>query len=180
MNFKRIFRGPYLYVLIALAGIFIGWSVISQGSTQQIDTQKGLEQLSDGKVSSAIVNSTEQRVDLTLRRTATSRSSSTTPRPAAKKWSQAVNDANLPKGYNDPSQQGELVPLARSDPAAVPDHRCPVLVPALERPGRRLEGHAVRQVEGEDQQQGEPAGLLRRRRRLPTRRSRNSTRSRSS
>ncbi|MGN7191955.1 ATP-dependent zinc metalloprotease FtsH [Curtobacterium sp. MCBA15_004] len=105
MNFKRIFRGPYLYVLIALAGIFIGWSVISQSGTQQIDTQKGLEQLADGKVSSVVVNSTEQRVDLTLKDgNAKEQFYYSTPR--GEEVVQAVNDANLPKGYNDTVQQG--------------------------------------------------------------------------
>ncbi|MDM7893018.1 ATP-dependent zinc metalloprotease FtsH [Curtobacterium caseinilyticum] len=105
MNFKRIFRGPYLYVLIALVGIFIGWSVIAQSGTQQIDTQKGLEQLADGKVSSVVVNSTEQRVDLTLKDgNAKEQFYYSTPR--GEEVIQAVNDANLPDGYNDTVQQG--------------------------------------------------------------------------
>ncbi|MBT1669962.1 ATP-dependent zinc metalloprotease FtsH [Curtobacterium flaccumfaciens pv. flaccumfaciens] len=105
MNFKRIFRGPYLYVLIALAGIFIGWSVISQGSTQQIDTQKGLEQLSDDKVSSATINSTEQRVDLVLK-DGDKQEQFYYSTPRGEEVVQAVNDSNLPDGYNDTVQQG--------------------------------------------------------------------------
>ncbi|QZQ55677.1 ATP-dependent zinc metalloprotease FtsH [Curtobacterium sp. TC1] len=105
MNFKRIFRGPYLYVLIALAGIFIGWSVISQGSTTEVSTQKGLEQLADSKVSSAIVNSTEQRVDLTLR-DGDKQEQFYYSTPRGEEVIQAVNDANLPKGYDDRVQQG--------------------------------------------------------------------------
>lgn len=105
MNFKRIFRGPYLYVLIALVGIFIGWSVIAQSGTQQIDTQKGLEQLADGKVSSVVVNSTEQRVDLTLKDgNAKEQFYYSTPR--GEEVISAVNDANLPDGYNDVVNQG--------------------------------------------------------------------------
>lgn len=105
MNFKRIFRGPYLYVLIALAGIFIGWSVISQGSTQQIDTQKGLEQLSDDKVSHATINSTEQRVDLVLK-DGDKQEQFYYSTPRGEEVVQSVNDANLPDGYNDTVQQG--------------------------------------------------------------------------
>ncbi|WP_426724906.1 ATP-dependent zinc metalloprotease FtsH [Curtobacterium flaccumfaciens] len=105
MNFKRIFRGPYLYVLIALAGIFIGWSVISQGSTQEIDTQKGLEQLSDDKVSSATINSTEQRVDLVLK-DGDKQEQFYYSTPRGEEVVQAVNDSNLPDGYNDTVQQG--------------------------------------------------------------------------
>ncbi|MBO9038500.1 ATP-dependent zinc metalloprotease FtsH [Curtobacterium flaccumfaciens] len=105
MNLKRIFRGPYLYVLIALAGIFIGWSVISQGSTQEIDTQKGLEQLSDDKVSSATINSTEQRVDLVLK-DGDKQEQFYYSTPRGEEVVQAVNDANLPDGYNDRVAQG--------------------------------------------------------------------------
>ncbi|OIH92352.1 ATP-dependent zinc metalloprotease FtsH [Curtobacterium sp. MCBA15_001] len=104
MDFKRILRGPYLYVLIALVGIWIGWAFISQSGTQQIDTQKGLEQLSDGKVSSAVVNSTEQRVDLTLKDGGTTEQFYySTPRGA--EVVDAIAKADLPKGYNDTVQQ---------------------------------------------------------------------------
>ncbi|WP_144765014.1 ATP-dependent zinc metalloprotease FtsH [Curtobacterium sp. 9128] len=104
MNFKRILRGPYIYLLIALVGIWIGWAFISQSGTQQIDTQKGLEQLSDGKVSSAVVNSTDQRVDLVLKDGgATEQFYYSTPRGT--EVVEAVAKADLPKGYNDTVQQ---------------------------------------------------------------------------
>jgi cell division protease FtsH len=105
MNLKRIFRGPYLYVLIALAGIFIGWSVISQGNTQEIDTQKGLERLADDKVSSVTINSTEQRVDLVLK-DGDKREQFYYSTPRGEEVIQAVNNADLPDGYNDTVQQG--------------------------------------------------------------------------
>ncbi|OIH99723.1 MULTISPECIES: ATP-dependent zinc metalloprotease FtsH [unclassified Curtobacterium] len=105
MNFKRIFRGPYLYVLIALAGIFIGWSLLSQAGTSQIETQKGLEQLADGKVSSAVINSTEQRVDLTLK-DGDKQEQFYYSTPRGDEVVTAVNDADLPKGYNDHVSQG--------------------------------------------------------------------------
>lgn len=104
MNFKRIFRGPYLYVLIALLGIFVGWQFIAASGTQQIDTQKGLEQLADGKVSSAVVNSTEQRVDLILKDGGTTEQFYySTPR--GPDVVEAISKADLPKGYNDTVQQ---------------------------------------------------------------------------
>ncbi|MFJ3379588.1 ATP-dependent zinc metalloprotease FtsH [Curtobacterium sp. NPDC090217] len=104
MDFKRILRGPYIYVLIAIVGIWIGWAFISQSGTQQIDTQKGLEQLADGKVSSAVVNSTDQRVDLVLKDGgATEQFYYSTPRGT--EVVEAVAKADLPKGYNDTVQQ---------------------------------------------------------------------------
>jgi len=101
MNFKRIFRGPYLYVLIALVGIFIGWSVIAQSGTQQIDTQKGLEQLADGKVSSVVVNSTEQRVDLTLK-DGNAKEQFYYPRRAVKRSSRPSTTRTCPTGTTTP------------------------------------------------------------------------------
>jgi cell division protease FtsH len=104
MDFKRILRGPYIYVLIAIIGIWIGWAVISQSGTSQVTTQKGLEQLADGKVASATVNSTEQRVDLILKDGgATEQFYYSTPRGTD--VVNAVDKANLSKGYNDTVQQ---------------------------------------------------------------------------
>ncbi|KQO63776.1 ATP-dependent zinc metalloprotease FtsH [Curtobacterium sp. Leaf261] len=104
MDFKRILRGPYLYVLIAIIGIWIGWSVISSSSTSETTTQKGLELLSDGKVSSATINSTTQRVDLVLKDGgATEQFYYSTPR--GEDVVNAVDKANLSKGYNDTVQQ---------------------------------------------------------------------------
>jgi cell division protease FtsH len=104
MDFKRILRGPILYVVIALIGIWIGWAVISQSGTSQVTTQKGLEQLADGKVASATVNSTEQRVDLILKDGgATEQFYYSTPRGTD--VVNAVDKANLSKGYNDTVQQ---------------------------------------------------------------------------
>ncbi|WP_066517189.1 ATP-dependent zinc metalloprotease FtsH [Curtobacterium ammoniigenes] len=100
MDFKRILRGPYLYVIIAIIGIWIGWSVISASGTTQVTTQKGLEQLSTGKVASATVNSTEQRVDLVLKNGGqTEQFYYATPR--GPDVVSAIDKANLPKGYND-------------------------------------------------------------------------------
>ncbi|WP_423921261.1 ATP-dependent zinc metalloprotease FtsH [Frigoribacterium sp. 2-23] len=67
MDLKRLFRGPIIYVVIAVIGIGIGWSVISASGTTQISTQKGLEQLKSSDVKSATIFSNEQRVDLVLK-----------------------------------------------------------------------------------------------------------------
>jgi len=100
MDFKRILRGPYLYVLIAIIGIWVGWSVISSSTNSEVTTQKGLEQLANGKVASATINSTEQRVDLVLKDgNQTEQFYYATPR--GEDVVAAVDDAKLPDGYND-------------------------------------------------------------------------------
>ncbi|KQO81582.1 MULTISPECIES: ATP-dependent zinc metalloprotease FtsH [unclassified Frigoribacterium] len=67
MDFKKLFRGPIIYIVIAVIGIGIGWSVISSSSTTQVSTQKGLASISAGDVKSATIFSNEQRVDLVLK-----------------------------------------------------------------------------------------------------------------
>ncbi|TDT62184.1 ATP-dependent zinc metalloprotease FtsH [Frigoribacterium sp. PhB116] len=67
MDFKKLFRGPIIYIVIAVIGIGIGWSVISASGTTQVSTQEGLKALNDDKVSSATIFSNEQRVDLVLK-----------------------------------------------------------------------------------------------------------------
>ncbi|AJM78226.1 ATP-dependent zinc metalloprotease FtsH [Rathayibacter toxicus] len=66
MNVKRIFRGPLLYVVLAIVAVWIGSSVITMSGFRQISTEHGFELLKDGKVDSAKVVDGEQRVDLTL------------------------------------------------------------------------------------------------------------------
>jgi cell division protease FtsH len=96
MDFKRLLRGPYLYVLIAVIGIIIGWSVISANGTTKITTQQGLEDLSQGKVASAQIYSNEQRVDLTLNNKTTAQFYYSTPRGS--EVVKAVTDAKLKSG----------------------------------------------------------------------------------
>jgi cell division protease FtsH len=67
MDFKKLFRGPIIYIVIAVIGIGIGWSLISGAGTTQISTQKGLEAIQTDKVKSATIFSNEQRVDLVLK-----------------------------------------------------------------------------------------------------------------
>ncbi|NQX12642.1 ATP-dependent metallopeptidase FtsH/Yme1/Tma family protein [Microbacteriaceae bacterium VKM Ac-2855] len=66
MNVKRIFRGPILYVVLAVIAVWIGSTLITMSGFKQVSTQEGLALLSDGKVASAKIVDGEQRVDLTL------------------------------------------------------------------------------------------------------------------
>jgi cell division protease FtsH len=104
MNFKKLFRGPFLYIILAIAAVWIGSALIGMNGYQKVDTEVGLDMLSSGKVSQATIVDTDQRVDLTL----------TTPDPEFGEQVQfywvtprgaeivkAVNDASLAKGFND-------------------------------------------------------------------------------
>jgi cell division protease FtsH len=104
MNLKKIFRGPILWIVVALVIVWIGASLINLSGYKQIDTEKGLQLLQDGKVSSATIVDTDQRVDLTLRQPDGSYGTQVQfyyVAPRGADIVKAVDSADLPKGYND-------------------------------------------------------------------------------
>ncbi|MDM4761651.1 ATP-dependent zinc metalloprotease FtsH [Galbitalea sp. SE-J8] len=66
MDLKRIFRGPVIYIVIAIVAVVIGSSLLSGTGTKEVSVKKGLELLQDDKVSSAKIIDGDQRVELTL------------------------------------------------------------------------------------------------------------------
>ncbi|ANF31640.1 cell division protein FtsH [Leifsonia xyli] len=104
MNVKKIFRGPILYVVLAIIAVWIGSSLITMSGFKSVSTQKGLEYLSQDKVASAKIVDGENRVDLTLKEPDGNLGDQVqfyyvTPR--GQDVVKAVDDANLPKGYDD-------------------------------------------------------------------------------
>jgi cell division protease FtsH len=104
MNFKKLLRGPFIYIILAIAAVWIGSALIGMNGYQQVDTEVGLKMLSSGKVSQATIVDTDQRVDLKL----------STPdakygdqvqfywvTPRGPEIVTAVNDATLTGGFND-------------------------------------------------------------------------------
>ncbi|MGH1525440.1 ATP-dependent zinc metalloprotease FtsH [Leifsonia sp. L25] len=104
MNLKKIFRGPILYVVLAIIAVWIGSSLITMSGFKPVTTQEGLNLLQQDKVSSAKIVDGENRVDLTLKQADGANGNQVqfyyvTPRGAD--IVKAINDANLPKGYDD-------------------------------------------------------------------------------
>jgi cell division protease FtsH len=66
MDFRRILRGPAIWIVVALLVLLIGSQALSGGGFQRIDTADGLKLLADGKVEQAKIVDGDQRVDLTL------------------------------------------------------------------------------------------------------------------
>ncbi|MFV0432689.1 MAG: ATP-dependent zinc metalloprotease FtsH [Leucobacter sp.] len=66
MDLKKIFRGPIIYILIAIIVVWVGSSLLLQSGFKQVTTQEGLAFLADNKVETIKVVDGEQRVDLTL------------------------------------------------------------------------------------------------------------------
>jgi cell division protease FtsH len=66
MDFKRIFRGPVVYILIAIIVVIVGSSLLTGTGFKEVSVKHGLELLENGDVTSAKIVDGEQRVDLTL------------------------------------------------------------------------------------------------------------------
>jgi cell division protease FtsH len=66
MDFKRIFRGPIVYIVLAVVLVWVGSSLLTGTGFREVSTQKGLDLLQGDTVSSAKIVDGEQRVDLTL------------------------------------------------------------------------------------------------------------------
>jgi len=66
MNLKRLVRGPFLWIAVAVVLLWIGASALTSPKVSHIDTSDGLALLAEGKVEQAKITEGEQRVDLTL------------------------------------------------------------------------------------------------------------------
>ena len=67
MNFKNFFRGPIFWIVLAVAALLVILPSVFNTSGARVDTNVGLELLSDDQVEQAKIYDGEQRVDLTLR-----------------------------------------------------------------------------------------------------------------
>ncbi|MEO7016803.1 MAG: ATP-dependent zinc metalloprotease FtsH [Leifsonia sp.] len=104
MNAKKIFRGPFLYIVLAIVIVWIGSSLITMSGFKAVSTQEGLKLLQSDKVASAKIVDGENRVDLTLKQADSTLGTQVqfyyvTPRGAD--IVKAVDSANLSKGFDD-------------------------------------------------------------------------------
>ncbi|WP_210479883.1 ATP-dependent zinc metalloprotease FtsH [Naasia sp. SYSU D00948] len=68
MDLKRIFRGPILYIVIAVIVVWVGSSLLTGSGYRQITTQQGLELLQGDNISAVKIIDGDNRVDITLQR----------------------------------------------------------------------------------------------------------------
>jgi cell division protease FtsH len=66
MDFRRILKGPAIWIVVALLVLLVGSQALSGGGYQNIDTSDGLKLLNEGKVTQAKIVDKDHRVDLTL------------------------------------------------------------------------------------------------------------------
>ncbi|WP_375389092.1 ATP-dependent metallopeptidase FtsH/Yme1/Tma family protein, partial [uncultured Amnibacterium sp.] len=67
MDLKRIFRGPLVYIVIAIVVVWVGSSLLTGTGFRSVTTEQGLKYLSDGDVKTAKIVDTDNRVDLVLK-----------------------------------------------------------------------------------------------------------------
>ncbi|MFT4285721.1 MAG: AAA family ATPase, partial [Protaetiibacter sp.] len=66
MDFKRIFRGPLVYIVLGAIILIVGFNLLTASGFRSITTQQGLELLNGSTVEKVKIVDGEQRVDLTL------------------------------------------------------------------------------------------------------------------
>ncbi len=66
MDFKRIFRGPLVYIVLGAIILIVGFNLLTASGFRAITTQQGLELLNGSTVEKVKIVDGEQRVDLTL------------------------------------------------------------------------------------------------------------------
>src|SRR3954469_15570460 len=66
MDVKRIFRGPILYIVIAVIVVWVGSSLLTGSGFRQVTTEQGLDLLKGDNVQSVKIVDGENRVDLVL------------------------------------------------------------------------------------------------------------------
>ncbi|WP_210507697.1 ATP-dependent zinc metalloprotease FtsH [Naasia sp. SYSU D00057] len=68
MDFKRIFRGPILYIVIAVIVVWVGSSLLTGSGFRQVTTQQGLELLQGDNIQAVKIIDGDNRVDVTLQK----------------------------------------------------------------------------------------------------------------
>ncbi|GAB3456345.1 ATP-dependent zinc metalloprotease FtsH [Kineococcus endophyticus] len=64
---KRIVRGPWLWIVVAIAAVAIGASFFASSGTAEVSTTRALQLIEQDKVQKATLTDGNQRIDLTLK-----------------------------------------------------------------------------------------------------------------
>src|SRR5690349_10447668 len=68
MDFRRILRGPLMWLVLLLVAAAVWLTLSSNGGFQQIDTSAAMNLINQDKVASAKINNVDQSLDLTLKK----------------------------------------------------------------------------------------------------------------
>ncbi|UOQ56277.1 ATP-dependent zinc metalloprotease FtsH [Leucobacter allii] len=102
---RKLFRGPLLYLILAPLIVLLGWSLLAGGNTREVQTDRGLELIADGKVKQAEIVDGDQRVNLTLSKVDTKTGTDQVffyyVSQRGTDVVEAVNEADLKDGFTD-------------------------------------------------------------------------------
>jgi cell division protease FtsH len=104
MNFKKLLKGPAVWIILAAFIFMLGSSLSSGSEFKQVDTSKGLSLIADGKASAVKVYEGEKRVDVTLKSADAELGKKVQFYFVYFRGQQVVDaiaEANLTDGYND-------------------------------------------------------------------------------
>jgi cell division protease FtsH len=66
MKSRKLFRGPFFWIFVALAALTIGFNSVNTTGFAKVDTSVGLQFIQSGSAKSVLVIENEQRVDVVL------------------------------------------------------------------------------------------------------------------
>ncbi|PJI93940.1 ATP-dependent zinc metalloprotease FtsH [Luteimicrobium subarcticum] len=115
MNMKRILTGPVIWVVVALLVFLAALNVLSRSKVERIDTSVGIELLDQGKAEKALIVDGDQRVQLDLKDDYEQDGKNLGKsvqfyyvQPQGEQVVQAVEGANLAKGYDSQIAQASI------------------------------------------------------------------------
>jgi cell division protease FtsH len=103
VNFKRILRGPFFWIAMAVIFVLVGSSMLSSaGAPEQIDTSVAISDIQNGNVDTATITDRDQVLELVLKNGDTVRSTYVTGQGVVlQEMLQLKADSGaLPGGYN--------------------------------------------------------------------------------
>jgi cell division protease FtsH len=104
MDFKRLTRGPLIWLIAAVAVVLIGVQFFSPGQYKTVDTSVAVQLIKDGQVSKAVMINGEQRLELKLTKPYEGKYTDVVAYYVDARGTQLVDllDRNRPaKGYDD-------------------------------------------------------------------------------
>ena len=66
MKSRKLFRGPFIWIALAVSALVIGFNSMNTTGFKQVDTSVGLQFITAGSAKSVLMIDSEQRVDVTL------------------------------------------------------------------------------------------------------------------
>ncbi|MBU6144479.1 MAG: AAA family ATPase, partial [Acidobacteria bacterium] len=104
MKSRKLFRGPTIWIVLAVVVMIFGFNTINTSGFKVVDTSVGLQFIKDGRAKSVLVIENEQRVDVTLTSLDTEFGDKVQffyVSPRGSEVVTAISEATIADGYND-------------------------------------------------------------------------------